>query len=179
MDSRLERQFEKMETVRESIFEMLKFYSPEQLAFKPAPEKWSVIQVLQHLLITEEGTYRYLTRKNQAESLPDAGWGASGRSLLLNLALKSPLRFKAPENLAQPEGDSSFDVLMRDWQKVREALRGFARALPPERLKAAIFRHPYAGYFNLSQTFKFIDKHVRHHRRQIRGILDAPGFPAS
>lgn len=179
MDSRLQRQFEQMEAVRESIFEMLKFYSPEQLAFKPAPDKWSVIQVLQHLLISEQGTYRYLTRKNQAESLPAAGWGAGGRSLLLNLVLKSPLRFKAPENLPQPEGDLPFDVLMREWQVVREALRGFAQTFPPERLKSAIFRHPFAGYFNLSQTFKFIDKHVRHHRRQIRRILDAPGFPAS
>lgn len=179
MDSRLQRQFGQMEAVRESIFEMLKFYSPEQLAFKPAPEKWSIIQVLQHLLTSEQGTYRYLTRKNQAENLPEAGWGASARSLLLNLALRSPLRFKAPEVLTQPEGGQSFDVLMREWREVREALRGFAKALPPERLKASIFRHPFAGYFNLSQTFKFIDKHVRHHRRQIRRILDTPGFPAS
>ncbi|MCB0295742.1 MAG: DinB family protein, partial [Calditrichaeota bacterium] len=94
MDSRLQRQFEQMEAVRESVFDMLKFYSPDQLAFKPAPDKWSVIQVLQHLLISEQGTYQYLTRKNQAESLPDAGWGAGVRSRLLKVGLLSPLRFK-------------------------------------------------------------------------------------
>ena len=179
MDSRLQRQFEQMEAVRESVFDMLKFYSPDQLAFKPAPDKWSVIQVLQHLLISEQGTYQYLTRKNQAESLPDAGWGAGVRSRLLKVGLLSPLRFKVPKQLTQPPGGQPFEVLMRDWREVREALREFAAALPRERLKSAIFRHPFVGYLTLSQTFDFIDKHVRHHRRQIRRILNAPGFTAS
>ena len=30
-----------------------------------------------------------------------------------------------------------------------------------------------------SGAFEFIDKHVRHHRRQIRRILAAPGLPVS
>ena len=178
MDAKLEKIFERLEKERIRLFNSLNSLTESQFRHKPAPGKWSIGEIVHHLLLSEQGSYRYMTRKNQAESLPRLGLPAAFRSAALTASLRLPLKYKAP-NVAsiQPSGEASWDTLKEDWEETRKNLREFIDALPRERMKAAIYRHPYAGYFTVYQTLKFFEEHFQHHLKQIERIRAADGFP--
>lgn len=88
------------------------------------------------------------------------------------------IKYKAPRRgNIQPAGDVSYQQLKQEWQEVRENLQGFVEALPAERMRVAIFRHPFAGYLNITQTFRFFETHLKHHLKQIELIQASGGFP--
>jgi len=60
---------------------------------------------------------------------------------------------------------------------VRGNLKRFIEALSPEKMGVAIFRHPFAGYLTITQTFKFLEEHLKHHVKQIERIQASDGFP--
>lgn len=179
MNTRLEKLFHRMEANRAALLSSLEMFSENQLAYKPTGDRWSIKEVIQHLILSEQGTHRYLMKKNQAAFLPPAGLTATLRSIGLTLFLRLPIKFKVPSRAnVVPGGDASFSQLKQEWEETRQHLRQFIAELPPERRRVLIFRHPFMGYFNIYQTLRFIEEHIRHHLRQIQRIRTGKGFPA-
>lgn len=178
MDARLEKLFDRMEENRAALLSSLEMLSENQLAYKPEGNRWSINEVIQHLVLSEQGTHRYLMKKNQAASLPRASLAATLRSIGLTLFMRLPVKFKMPARAnAAPGGDVPLSQLKREWEETRQNLRQFITELPPERQRVLIFRHPFMGYFNIYQTLRFIEEHIRHHLKQIRRIREWKDFP--
>ncbi len=179
MDKSLQKLFAELTEKRAQLFAELEQYQPNQLAFKSSPEKWSMLQVVNHLLISEQQIYQYLCKKNQAKTLDPAGSTAAARSFFLNAFLKSPLRVSAPRQLPLPESPPALAEMRKDWDATRQDMEIFLAKLPAERLQKIIFRHPFAGRFNIAQTLKFMINHISHHIRQVRRIVRSADFPAN
>lgn len=178
MDPKLLQLFNRLEEDRHTLFAKLDALNENQLIFKPGANKWSITEVVQHLVLSEQGAYRYMSKKNLAETLPKLGWTAAFRSATLNIGMSLPLRYKAPRGgNIQPTGDVSYQQLKQEWQEVRENLYRFIEALPPKKMRGAIFRHPFAGYLTITQTFRFFEEHLKHHFKQIERIQASDGFP--
>lgn len=179
MDEKLQKLFNRLEKNRAGLLASLESLSENQLSYKPGSDRWSINEVIQHLILSEQGTHRYLLKKNQAATLPRAGLPAKLRSIGLTLYLRLPVKFKtqARANVV-PGGDASLGQLKQEWEAARQDLFRFITELPPERRRILIFRHPFAGYFDIYQTLRFIDEHIKHHFRQIRRIQAWKGFPA-
>ncbi|RMI25172.1 MAG: DinB family protein [Calditrichaeota bacterium] len=174
---KLEKQYAALEDRRKKLFEELSALSEAQLNFRPAPEAWSIVEVLNHLFTAEQGALGYMRKKNQAGQLPRAGRMASFRSGLLKFVLWLPLKYKAPRRLVETQTQFPFPEIVRRWEALRRELHQFMETLPPERIRATIFRHPFGGYFNLYHTLAFFQAHFDHHQRQIRRIRQSPNFP--
>lgn len=179
MDKSLQKLFDELTEKRAQLFSELDKFQPEQLEYKSSPEMWSMLQVVNHLLISEQHIYQYLCKKNQAKTLDPAGVAAAARSLVLNAFLKSPLRVSAPRQLPLPESPRALPEMRKDWDATRRDMETFLMELPSERLQKIIFRHPFAGRFNIAQTLKFMINHIVHHIRQVRRIARSTGFPAN
>lgn len=166
----LDARFERLEKEKTALFRRLDGLSDETLNRSPGEGRWSVIQVLCHLSRAEDLSLRYIRKKMQAEA-PEAGVICRIKSAALSLALRSPLRFKAPAMSAEvPERETLGEVASR-WDAVRREMVDALDEVPESDLSRAVFRHPRVGLISLEQALRFMQDHLDHHRRQLERIL--------
>ncbi|NIV16631.1 MAG: hypothetical protein GWN62_36890, partial [Aliifodinibius sp.] len=119
MFSEIQQHFDALEDQRKNILSHLQHYDEEQLLFKPDSMKWSISQVVNHLILTEQSAVNYMNKKNKAERLPRLNWIAYLRIILLKIALVLPLKFKAPSEVVIPKSNRPLSELITEWEAVR------------------------------------------------------------
>jgi hypothetical protein len=176
MQKGLERRLEDMDDWKDALLGALAIESPERLAFRPGGTGWCALDVVQHLVLVEEGVLGYARKKLQG---PPQAVGLLDRAKLafLVLVLKSPVRFRAPTPQVVPAETFELPELETRWRAVRDRLRELLAGLPEERFGALFFRHPLGGPLDAAGTLTFLHEHARHHDAQIRRIWRAPGCP--
>ena len=174
LNPKVERKLAKLDANLTSLLKVLKDYSEETLNKKPGENKWSVMQVMHHLMMAEWYGQSYVQKKlSYYPELKNAGVVAVFRNFLMNTYLKFPLKVKAPaavsgENL--PEY-SSFWETAKKWKNQRQELRSLMESIPPENFKKEIYKHPFAGRLTLMGLLDFYEGHFMRHRKQINKIL--------
>lgn len=163
----------RLENSRIQLEQLLKGYSAESLNKTPPPGGWSPAEVLKHILDVESATLSYCVHKLQKPGTrPEpAGFREKRNAFLLVLALRSPLRFRAPSALPPVQGPYDTDALLRQWTEVRERYQAFVQAYPPALEKAGLFRHPRSGMLSLAQTLAFLQAHLNRHLKQLKRAL--------
>ena len=135
---------------------------------------WSVIQIMHHLLLTEELSLRYVRKKLSFQpDLKPAGWEARLKSALLKFYLSVPFKFKAPDVVGEDNlpGFTSFTDTRNRWLNIRKEWTGFLDQLPPELLDKAVYRHPLAGRLSWTGSLAFFRYHFQRHKKQIERTL--------
>ena len=56
-----------------NYLEALEIEPPKKLTVSP-PNKWNILQVLEHISFSQQGTISYINKKKQAEKIKKAGW---------------------------------------------------------------------------------------------------------
>lgn len=169
-----------IEAVRESLYAAVADLSQAQLDFKPAPDRWSISENLNHLNKVERGLpklYPILLQKLEA-----AGWKPETEGSMLG-SLDTPLltdrttKFQAPERV-QPQSGLTKDELLAALQQSRQAVLEAVAPAPEYDLSGVTWPHPALGDINFYQWVLFIGKHEQRHLEQIEEIKKAEGFPA-
>jgi len=148
----LERRFYSLDKKLNILLEYLKDYSEDQLNRKPGPEKWSVIQVMHHLLLAESGSHRYLEKKlSFGADLKNAGVQSWFRKQTLKVVMKSPLKWKAPAAISQDNlpNYAGFWDTAKQWKEERAALKKFLSTVPADTLGKEAYKHSFAGRMNI------------------------------
>ena len=174
MNTRLQYQFDQLERDRIGLLEKLTGYPENILNQKPGLEKWSVNQILIHLLTSERLTLLYLKKKSRGiDALKDSGLLTDLRLYLLKISQRLPLRFKAPKFLKQSTPDPvSLTELITQWNQSRVELQNFLESIADEHVRKLIYKHPVAGRFNIYQCLAFLREHFHHHLPQIDRVLN-------
>jgi hypothetical protein len=176
----VERKFKSIEEQRKNLLNEIAKLSHVQQNFKPAPDAWSILQVVNHLVHAETGIIKYMLKKIQGISTVEkAGIQAKLRLILLKIFLKSPLKFKAPKFLnVVHEEVYIYDNLNKQWGDVRAEFGKILDQLNPADAEKLLFKHPISGRFNIYQTMSFMREHIDHHIKQIGRIKANPNFPS-
>lgn len=135
---------------------------------------WSVIQIMHHLILTEEISLRYVRKKLSFQpKLEPAGLNSWLKSVLLKIYLKVPLKFKAPDVVGEDQlpGFTSFKDTRNRWLGIRREWAGFLEQLPPELLDKTVYRHPLAGRLSWTGTLAFFRYHFERHKKQIERTM--------
>lgn len=153
-------------------WELLQELPADELKKKPAAERWSLLQIMEHLAGAEAAGLQYLQRKEYAV-LQNRGFLPAGiRAMVLKLALLSPLKFKAPPVHATfPTNTTQPEALHTQWQQTRKGLAAYLEGIPTGKKDALLFKHPVAGPLTPHQMLVFMADHLQHHRRQARQLL--------
>ena len=177
MNNALVQPFEKLERNQKAIFDLLGAVSPAVLSRSPAPGKWSILEILSHLIISEKLTVRYMEKKfSGIETLKNSNVLHALRYFIFIAIINTNLKFKAPKVVvAQIPPPGSFEELKKEWLEVRKALKNILENLKEEDNARLIFKHPIAGRFNIKQTLGFLDTHNQHHVPQMKSILKKMG----
>ena len=175
----IEKQFNKIEEQRRLLLDEIARLSHEQQNFKPSPEAWSILQVVNHLLYAEANSVKYLQKKMQGvSSVPKGGVLSGVRSFALNVALRLPVKYKAPKfALPVQEEVYVFENIREQWNEVRDEFRKILDQIDADTDEKLIFKHPVAGRLNIYQTLSFLHEHIEHHFKQVERIRTNPEFP--
>ena len=174
--ARVLRKFDQLNMQLERLLEAMEVQQEERLSKSPGRGAWSPVQVLQHLILTESSSLKYLQKKVSSglSHIPNATWLTAARVLVFRIYIALPIKTKAPRAMAEeyfPEVDT-FAEVAETYRKTRKELRLFLENLPEEAFNLEIFRHPVAGKLALDGLVTFFVLHFNRHERQIRRLLD-------
>lgn len=173
MKNKLENKLTRLYESRQKLLSKLEKFTSEQLNHQPDNKEWSIAQVLHHLYLVERLSLNYMTEKSsEIDELSRTGFKERWRSFLLKLALKLPLKFKAPSTVKESIPDRvDIEKLKTDWETTYKEFKTFIAEFPTSAYHAKIFRHPRVGKINIFQTLSFIQDHFDHHLPQINRLL--------
>ncbi|GEO07831.1 DinB family protein [Segetibacter aerophilus] len=161
----------------QGVFDAVKNLSEAQLKFKPAPEKWSIEECLEHIAVAETNLWAMVTEslKQPANSEKRAEVKMTDEQLVgavKDRAHKSKT-FEALEPANAPYKTAAEAVA--SFKENREKLVAFVKT-SNEDLRAHISALPI-GTYDAYQLILLIAGHSNRHTQQIEEVKANPSFP--
>ena len=158
--------------------DLLEGLSEEQLKFKPAPEKWSVLEVAEHIYLAEGLLFASVEKALAEKQNPEWETKTKGKTEFLERVMVSRDRkATAPESIV-PSGKLTRDGVIAKLKESRAKSLKFAEEtkLP---LKAHTLDHPFPVFntLNAYQWLIYIPLHNIRHNKQIEEVKADPNFP--
>ena len=153
---------EKLTSQLESLTVDLAKYSNEELQRKPSENAWSVLDIIQHMMIAEKGSLAYVKKKTSyPESLKKAGISNRWRKFRLYFFLHVPIKVKAPAVVAADKfkKDVTLDSLLSEWRTDRKELIEFLDQVPEDWNHKLTYRHAFAGRLTFDGMLLFFRDH--------------------
>jgi uncharacterized damage-inducible protein DinB len=171
-----ERALAYLAETRENLLRSTKNLSPTQLQFKPAPDRWSVAECLEHIAIVEGFI---LSAINSTLQQPPGSFKSAMSDDVLDERLKKATeratRVKAPANL-EPTGRRPHDQLHSEFDAVRKRTADFVSTTNAP-LRQSGFPHPLMGNLDCYQWVLLIGGHGERHRAQAEEVMADANFP--
>jgi hypothetical protein len=148
----------------DGFLEVVDGISEEQAKFKPSPDVWSVVEVLQHAATTKRELAVLCGKLARGESYGGLGVEGEGATAQDGVTLVH------------------FGSLAEARAAVEEThgeLMSFVAGLSPETNVDARFKHFIFGALNCREWAVFQRVHDGDHARQIEQIKAAPGYPST
>jgi uncharacterized damage-inducible protein DinB len=166
MISELRDKFERYDRTRRALLEDLANLNEDQLKKKPRLSEWSILQIVQHLVLAERDVMQYLP---EPKALIHRKRGLRARIfyVVVLLILRWNIRVPVPSKGMVPDANTSLSELRRQWDENMRWFREYVDSLEPEDLKRAVFSHPIAGPLTGPQAGTLAQYHFEAHLRQI------------
>lgn len=140
---------------------------------RPAPDRWSVRDVMEHLVIVERRVAETITAaiaQAVAAGLPTDDGDPSVATTVDRARLRDRTRrLEAPARI-HPQGSDDVEGLWVGLQAAREALKAGALAGDGLTLAAVTAPHPFFGVLNAYQWLDFVAGHEARHAAQMREV---------
>jgi DinB superfamily len=165
-----QKAFAALESQRSEILARLAEWPTQKLTFRPSPDAWCAVEVLDHIVRAESGTITDI--KNGLKQPHPLGGGERPGVALLDRALRSDKRFRVPAGADSifPDAQATFPDVLSRWERSRQELRHLVEELTPEGARSAVFQHPFAGWMNLAEVLDHFHAHLYHHTLQLARI---------
>jgi hypothetical protein len=169
MHAPLHKLIQSLDGRRCALLDELEALSPEDLQARARPDKWSILEIVEHLMIAERVVLGGLP---PAPDLVERRHGLKDRCVypLVMLVLRFPIPVKVPSRRMLPTGTMPLAEIRSQWDETLRWLRSYTAGLDPDGHRRAVFVHPVAGPITLTQALRMDRLHLDRHIRQIRQI---------
>ena len=148
--------------------------TPEQWTFKPAPDRWSVGEVAEHLLLSERGITQIIEGPLMQNPRGDSTIESKAADITA-VMLDRSRTFNAPAQ-AQPQGQHSTPATFRDaWTPERQATIELVES--EVKLHDYALQNPTAGVIDGHDWLVFLVTHNQRHLLQMEEVMRHPDFP--
>jgi hypothetical protein len=179
---RLDLELEALDRQQRSLVEELKTMDLPCLEGRPFPGKWSILEIVEHLVLAERAVFQGFFEPS-GRPPRERRLGDRIRYLLVMAVLQFRIPARVPSPAMLPTGGRSLAELLQLWDENRDRLKTCAESLQPEDLRKSVFEHPIAGPLSLQQAVRMCHAHIHGHRQQIqerrRLILALPAARAT
>jgi DinB superfamily len=171
MQPRTQEVLDLLDTHRATLADAVRAVPEPLRGRRPAPERWSVAEILEHLGIVEGNITQLLRARidaGQAEGLgPERDTSEAVSKALVDRVLDRSARITTSAR-SQPTGnmdaDAAWDVLVER----RRDLEALVRSADGLALGQIIAPHPVFGPLDVYQWLAFVGAHEGRHAQQIR-----------
>jgi DinB superfamily len=163
----IERRLRAIETKRSSLIDLLSGVDPNLIAARPQPGKWSIQEIVEHLVLSEVAVFGVLNTLEGRAPQP-----RTLRHRVLYVVVMFILRFDIPVRVPSPDlkprGGRSIEELRAQWETHHRLLRTWIESSEPSALARPLFAHPIAGPMTTAEALRMLEVHLDRHVRQIR-----------
>lgn len=144
---------------------------PNQVSsFKAGADRWSTVEVVEHLVMVEKNLLEQLAKNVPVSTLdPESRTPEKHQTVIKVMERDIPV--DVPDERVQPHGRLTLEVLLKQWDDIRKKLLGLLAEINADNKDNLVYRHPYGGPLDISQTLHFIEVHFDNHLRHIDRIL--------
>src|SRR6516225_7394450 len=148
----------------------------QQWKWKPAPDRWSVGEVAEHIVIAEASQFANVQKA--ISSSPNPAWEqqTKGKTERLEAVLAPRLgRVQAPEAIV-PKGEMTLAQVRERFEKQRMEMVKFARETDAP-LKQYTIDNPFFGTLNAYHWLIYAPLHTMRLDKQITEVKATAGYP--
>jgi hypothetical protein len=165
-----------LERSRTVVLTAVEGVTEEQARWKPSPERWSILEYIEHLAISDDGLVALVKRSLQAPAHIETEEERRGREQKIR---ETPIPRgvnRAPENLKPVARFDSLAAAVAAFLAARERTFEFARSTSDD-LRSHFTPHPVLGQMDGFQWLCGNARHAESHAAHVREIREMPDFP--
>jgi hypothetical protein len=166
------------ETTRDNFLKSIAGLSEKQWTFKPAPDRWSVAEVAEHITISESTLLGLVQQRLMTSpAAPEKRAQVKGKDELIEQRVPDRShKAQAPEFL-KPTGRWPTEAeLVKAFETERAATIEYVRTTDDD-LRDHFFDHPVFGPLDGYQWLLLVTTHSARHTAQIEEVKADPNFP--
>jgi hypothetical protein len=167
-----------LEATHDMFLKSIAGLSEKQWKFKPAPDRWSIAEVSEHIALSESTIFGYV--HNQIMTSPAAPEKraevkVTDEQILTRVADRSH-KAQAPEFLKPTNRWATREELVKAFEDSRKATMDYVRTTNDD-LRGHFGPHPLLGTMDAYQWILLISAHSERHTKQIEEVKADPNFP--
>jgi DinB superfamily len=170
--------FKSLQASRDAFLQSISGLSEKQWKFKPAPDRWSIAEVSEHITIAESTIFGFVQGQIMAgPATPDKRAEVKVTDAqIMTLVPDRSHKVQAPEFL-QPTGRfADHDATVKAFEQARKATMDYVSATNDD-LRDHFGPHPLLGPMDAYQWILLISAHSERHTKQIEEVKADPNFP--
>ena len=161
---------------RDHLAEALRGLTEAQWNFKPAPDRWSIAENMEHIAIVEERIQEIVGGMAQAPAdAPDRDAKKVDAFVLTVIPIRHP-KYKAPERVSPLTGQAGSGMLERF---LRARLQTGELLRCSTNLRGRVVPHPIFGPWDGYAWILAAGAHCARHTGQILEVKSDPNYPAA
>ena len=164
---RLDERLQAFNAKRNAFLDEMETVEPAKLLARPLPGKWSMLEIIEHLVLAERSVFQGLPEPSRLTARPSR-LKDRFRYFTVMFVLRNGIRVQVGTPAMLPQGGRDLAELRRLWDENQAWLRACLDSLDAEGIARAILEHPQAGPINMKQAVAMSQAHLDTHIRQIR-----------
>ncbi|HYK46163.1 MAG TPA: DinB family protein [Parafilimonas sp.] len=166
-----------LQKTEQGVIDAVAGLSDAQLNFKAAPDRWSVLECVKHIAITEKDLWHLTDSTIQASANPDkrSAIKASDEQLVQMVESREKKVKTFPPFEPQNTPYKSLDEALSSFKTDREKLIDYVKSTNDDLRNHVVTLAP--GSFDCYQMILFIAAHSNRHTQQIDEVKADPNFP--
>jgi uncharacterized damage-inducible protein DinB len=139
---------------------------------RPAPDCWSIAEVLEHLATVERGVAKLIAKRGRQTPAPDQPTASPLDAARIASLRGRETRRDAPD-FVRPSGTISAADALRALEETRAGLRQAVLDADPASLDHCTHPHPVLGAITLRDWVHFVAHHEARHAAQVAEIAQS------
>jgi DinB superfamily len=167
-----------LQATHDAFLKSIAGLSEKQWRFKPAPDRWSVAEVSEHIAVSESSIFGYVHGQIVASAAaPEkrAEVKVTDQQILTLVPDRSH-KAQAPEFLKPTNRWATREELIKSFEDSRKATMDYVRTTNDD-LRDHFGQHPMLGTMDAYQWILLISAHSERHTKQIEEVKADPNFP--
>ncbi|MGK0388275.1 MAG: hypothetical protein ACI94Y_001003 [Maribacter sp.] len=177
MNKELEQSYHQLIETKQTFLKRIKEKTLEQQMFKPNEEGWNMVEIFEHIQLSEGGILGYFKKRPPAETEYKVDLKSKVAYSLLSQFYKLPSKVNVPVKGLTPKGNTPLENLIQQSDSNNDIIRVIIIDFPLEKLKYSVFKHPVSGAMTMQNTIDFFTNHILHHVHQLNRLEKHANYP--
>lgn len=167
-----------LQSTHDAFLKSIAGLSEKQWRFKPAPDRWSVAEVSEHIAVAESMIFGMVESKVMTSpAAPEKRAEVAGKDeIILTRVPDRSHKAQAPEFLKPTNRWATREELTKAFEDSRKATMDYVRTTNDD-LRDHFAPHPVFGTLDAYQWILLISAHSERHTKQIEEVKADPNFP--